>query len=492
MRSLGLTRFGGLAILAIACSCSRTPPPTSDRAPAIPESPPAAEANAETESTWTPLRSADYPAPPTGLPAGLPPTKAGDTHVVLAWNDLGMHCYQADFSRFQILPPYNVFWAQVVARGEKPAIVTEGIQVDYGTLNVAQPERHTNFWKYAAGYGWKLRPGVGLKGHRTSGTMEAAADHFVAEGVPVVDFTDAGGWDPFPMFTVSVKDGRGQTVAETLNVAPASTEMACDLCHTADTMQGTMAAILKAHDANEKTDLLSQAESGKPVMCSVCHADPAMGATENKDCERTLSAAMHGFHATKLAAAEVELPKNQCHACHPGPKTNCLRDVMSQSGITCTNCHGGMEDLGDPAQDSVGHDAVVHDLPRRGPRGAGNGPNQAAQRAPDGRRNGPLPKPQGSRRRGNLLRRLPRLAPCRHTDGDGARQRAGRPAPGACRADRSMHRLPSREARRQILAPQAGGMKLRLRIPVPIGPRISGELFRANLRIPVRCVWRSI
>ena len=43
--------------------------------------------------------------------------------------------------------------------------------------------------------------------------------------------------DPFPMFTVSVKDRLGQTAAETLNVAPASTEMACDLCHTADTMR---------------------------------------------------------------------------------------------------------------------------------------------------------------------------------------------------------------------------------------------------------------
>jgi hypothetical protein len=35
-----------------------------------------------------------------------------------------MHCYQADFSTFQILPPYNVFWAQVIQRGKKPAIIT--------------------------------------------------------------------------------------------------------------------------------------------------------------------------------------------------------------------------------------------------------------------------------------------------------------------------------------------------------------------------------
>ncbi len=178
--------------------------------------------------------------------------------------------------------------------------------------------------------------------------MTVDQDHFVAEGVPVVDFNDDGTWDPFPMFTVSVKDGVGETVAETLNVAPTSTEMACDLCHTADSMQGTMSAILKVHDKNEQTDLLAQAESGKPVMCSSCHADPALGVTENKDCELTLSAAMHGFHAQKLAETEAKLPQNHCQACHPGPKTKCLRDVMSQSGITCTNCHGSMQDVGSP------------------------------------------------------------------------------------------------------------------------------------------------
>lgn len=152
------------------------------------------------------------------------------------------------------------------------------------------------------------------------------------------------------MFTVSVKNSLGEIVAGTINVAPASTEMACDLCHKADSMQGTMATILKAHDTNEKTDLLAQAEAGKPVMCSSCHADPAMGVTENSDCQTTLSAAMHGFHAKRLAETDAKLPKNQCHACHPGPKTNCLRDVMSQSGITCTNCHGGMEVVADPAR----------------------------------------------------------------------------------------------------------------------------------------------
>ena len=95
------------------------------------ESPPAAEANAETESTWTPLRSADYPAA-ANRPAGrLAPTKAGDTHVVLAWNRLGNALLSSGFFEFQILPPYNVF-AQVVARGRNRRLSRKGIQVDYG------------------------------------------------------------------------------------------------------------------------------------------------------------------------------------------------------------------------------------------------------------------------------------------------------------------------------------------------------------------------
>lgn len=354
-----------VGIVVLTCSCSQQPSST-DKGLATPGESPSPQAvepsgvsasvdeqnasEAPPEKTWTPKPSFDYPDVPSGLPAGLPPAQSLGKTIVLAWNDLGMHCYQPDFSMFQILPPHNVFWAQVIARGKKPTIVTEGIELRYKTLHVTNPVRYTNFWDYADAYGWQLEPDKGLAGKGTSGQMEAAEDHFVAEGVPVVDTNDDGTWDPFPMFTVSVENAAGESLAQTLNVAAASSEMACDLCHVADSMQGSMAAILKAHDENENTELLTQAEAGKPIMCSSCHADPAMGVTENKDCELGLSAAMHGFHADKFAEAERKLPKNQCHACHPGPKTKCLRDVMSQSGLTCTNCHGGMAEVGDPAR----------------------------------------------------------------------------------------------------------------------------------------------
>ena len=53
---------------------------------------------------------------PTGLPASLPPATPLGSAVAFAWNNLGMHCYQIDYSLFLILPPYNVFWTQVVSR----------------------------------------------------------------------------------------------------------------------------------------------------------------------------------------------------------------------------------------------------------------------------------------------------------------------------------------------------------------------------------------
>ena len=44
--------------------------------------------------------------------SALPPTStvsstAADQYVVLTWNDLGMHCYNRDFSDLGVLPPYN-------------------------------------------------------------------------------------------------------------------------------------------------------------------------------------------------------------------------------------------------------------------------------------------------------------------------------------------------------------------------------------------------
>jgi hypothetical protein len=40
-------------------------------------------------------------------------------YQVLAWNDLGMHCYDKDFSVFSLLPCFNVVHSQVIHRAKK-------------------------------------------------------------------------------------------------------------------------------------------------------------------------------------------------------------------------------------------------------------------------------------------------------------------------------------------------------------------------------------
>ena len=47
-------------------------------------------------------------------------------YEVLAANDLGMHCMDREFSVFSILPPFNVFHAQVIKRvqnSSKPVLL---------------------------------------------------------------------------------------------------------------------------------------------------------------------------------------------------------------------------------------------------------------------------------------------------------------------------------------------------------------------------------
>ena len=69
--------------------------PADTLAPASPSQGSTATPTATTGKTWTPRHSFDYPSFPAGLPADLPPPRPLGKYVVLAWNDLGMHCYQA-------------------------------------------------------------------------------------------------------------------------------------------------------------------------------------------------------------------------------------------------------------------------------------------------------------------------------------------------------------------------------------------------------------
>ncbi|RTZ61700.1 MAG: hypothetical protein DSZ32_01340, partial [Gammaproteobacteria bacterium] len=45
--------------------------------------------------------------------------------MLLASNDLGMHCADQDYQIFSILPPFNVVHAQVINRGATPLVMDD-------------------------------------------------------------------------------------------------------------------------------------------------------------------------------------------------------------------------------------------------------------------------------------------------------------------------------------------------------------------------------
>ncbi len=274
-------------------------------------------------------------------------------YVLLAWNDLGMHCISDNEKYFSFLPPANTFNAQLFRRGPRPELVTSGITMEYDVESgFHYPQKHSRFWEYDTQiFGVDLPEGVGLTGKGMKGTMEAHGSVYAAHLIPVVPYMDDGTYNPYPVFTITAKDkATGEVLAETRAVAPTSTEMGCRNCHEGgwawNDISGmddlTAVNILTAHDRYNGTTLLADAENGNPALCQSCHADPAVMAP-GKPGVLNFSAAIHGFHANYLTGMNHE----SCNMCHPGRaegNTSCFRGRHSKLGINCTSCHGTMED----------------------------------------------------------------------------------------------------------------------------------------------------
>jgi hypothetical protein len=286
---------------------------------------------------------------PLALKAHGPGAQLGQ-YVVIGWNDLGMHCYDRDYSQMAVLPPYNNLWAQVIRRGDPPELVTQGVRLLYAFPDNTYSAGKTNFWDYAQeifGLAQPLPPNVGLEGKSLAGELDpvASGEYFEAKGVPVTEFSDSDPSvpDPYQMARLTLEDrSTGQVLAVSDIVVPVSSEMRCDTCHTEPTGDFRLNILLK-HDEEEGTNLAS---NGKSDLCADCHADPALGAVGHPGVD-SLSAAMHKKHADE--ASEGELDPENCYACHPGPQTQCLRDVMSQDTENpqwCTDCHGSLASLG--------------------------------------------------------------------------------------------------------------------------------------------------
>ncbi|WP_027177506.1 cytochrome ubiquinol oxidase subunit I [Maridesulfovibrio bastinii] len=290
------------------------------------------------------------------LKVEVPPfDKENDEYVLLAWNNLGMHCISDSYSEWVLLPPANDLWAQLIRRGEKPEVVTSGVTLKYHVEpGFENPADRSEFWDYEhSHFGANLEPHIGLSGNGLRGKMHLKEDlkSFEASLIPVEPYTEDGKYNPYPIFTVEAYDSKtGKLLATTAAVTPTSTEMGCKNCHggpwkmkgIAGISQQTGRDVISSHDRLSNTDLVSEAAAGNPKLCQSCHPDPVLGA-KGKPGLLNLPAAIHGFHANFLTGRGAEA----CAYCHPnrpdGP-TKCLRGVHSQKGVSCVRCHGYLED----------------------------------------------------------------------------------------------------------------------------------------------------
>jgi mono/diheme cytochrome c family protein len=301
-------------------------------------------------------KAQEFPSIAKDLPFAIPPQEAEDEYVLLAWNNLGMHCISDSDPFWILLPPANDLFAQLVRKGQRPEIITEGVELHYRVeKGFENPAGHVRFWEFSESLlGKPLPKNIGVSGNPVTGGKMELNDHlwaFEATLVPVVPYPEDGSFNPYPLYTIEAVDQEtGQVLAATRIVAPTSTEMGCKNCHggswrvagVAGFTDETAADILEVHDRINRTDLLEKARTGKPKLCQSCHADPVLG-TKGEPGVPSFPAAIHGWHANYLTDRGTEA----CFKCHPssatGP-TGCLRGVHAGLGLDCIRCHGTLED----------------------------------------------------------------------------------------------------------------------------------------------------
>ena len=122
--------------------------------------------------------------------------------IVLASNDLGMHCVCPSFSKFMVLPPYNTIRAQVLRKGgEDPRVLgpSSGIKVAYSIAentdaSLSADPYYKDWMTNAPKLGFKAYPVKDANGHiqspitgtKLSGYMTAKSPGWwEAVGVPV-------------------------------------------------------------------------------------------------------------------------------------------------------------------------------------------------------------------------------------------------------------------------------------------------------------------
>lgn len=338
-------------------------------------------------------------------PEPMPPMLQ-DPPRIIAWNDLGMHCIDPDFSIFSILPPYNTINAQVVLNGQLVQS-GQGVTVTYeavadanGSINSTSIGK-TNFWQYVqALFGVSLAPDVGLAGNAMPGLanvpqpshFDGTWNWFQAEGIPLTPTDDALAKNPYPLMRLVARNASGQQLAETVTTAPNSAELNCNRCHESggnpavrpqagwvydpNPIRDDRLNILRLHDDRhlgspqfgalltqvgyDTNGLYATAMAGTPIFCARCHGSNALPGS-GVPSVTPMTQAMHLTHGGALDEMGQPLAgtgnRTACYFCHPGTDTKCLRGAMGHAigsdgkfSMHCQDCHGDFADVGRPGR----------------------------------------------------------------------------------------------------------------------------------------------
>ena len=175
--------------------------------------------------------------------------------TIVGWNNLGMHCMDADYSVFSILPPYNTIEAQLIVNGHL-AVSSNGYTVTYqavadpgGSFNSTAMGKG-NYYDFATAlYGPVLPPEAGLAGWSMPGTNNTpqhmwfentnypkptaptSVNWWRAEGIPISPYDDAHQKNPYPLMLLVARDAANNIIATNQVVLPVSDEMDCRACH---------------------------------------------------------------------------------------------------------------------------------------------------------------------------------------------------------------------------------------------------------------------
>ncbi len=384
MKHLGLKLLALLAPLALAC-------------------PPSALAGDADQHKTTKMEKASKAKAKAKakVKSGSVGAAATTTYALVAWNDLGMHCMDADYSVFSILPPFNNLRAQLI-NSSSGDLVTSGVTVTFeavadtaGSVNSISSTK-TNFWQYVEPlYGANPAPDMGLAGYSMASfsaqamAVDSTNSLFYADGIPITPYDDNMTKNTYPMVKVVAKNSSGTTLAEAKVVLPVSDEMTCTACHAStsgpaakprtgwvndpDPEKDFRRNILKRHDDKHikqrtyrnalatmgylSTGLLPTADAGTPILCAGCHGSNALPGTGVTGIS-ALTTAMHKKHAlvkdpvTKLPLDSIN-NRTACYQCHPGSETKCLRGAMGDAkdssgnfSMNCQSCHSTMANVG--------------------------------------------------------------------------------------------------------------------------------------------------